>query len=126
MKAGGVRSTQPTRARPAAPSAPARVERILARIRSIPEGFVSAYGDIDHRAPRLVGQILAGHPGASAADLPWHRVVRADGTLAQGARQRERLLAEGVPMRGERVDVGAARWVPEGEGGDADLAARPD
>jgi alkylated DNA nucleotide flippase Atl1 len=36
-------------------------------------------------------------------------VVRADGTLAKGARQRERLRAESVPFRGDRVDMASAR-----------------
>jgi alkylated DNA nucleotide flippase Atl1 len=47
------------------------------------------------------------------ATLPWQRVVRADGSLAKGARQRARLEAEGVAFRGERVDMRAA-WVPVG------------
>ena len=38
-------------------------------------------------------------------DVPWHRVVRADGSLAKGERQRALLEAEGVPFRGERVDM---------------------
>jgi alkylated DNA nucleotide flippase Atl1 len=42
-------------------------------------------------------------------DVPWHRVVRADGSLAQGARQRRLLDAEGIPFRGARVDMRAAR-----------------
>jgi alkylated DNA nucleotide flippase Atl1 len=41
--------------------------------------------------------------------LPWHRVVRADGSIPKGARQRELLLREGVPMRGGRVDLRNAR-----------------
>jgi alkylated DNA nucleotide flippase Atl1 len=41
--------------------------------------------------------------------LPWHRVVRADGSLAKGARQKELLLAEGVRFRGDRVDMGRFR-----------------
>ena len=44
--------------------------------------------------------------------MPWHRVVRADGSLTQGQRQRRLLLAEGIPMRGSRVDLDDAR-VPE-------------
>ena len=32
--------------------------------------------------------------------MPWHRIVRADGSLAKGARQRALLEAEGVPFRG--------------------------
>jgi alkylated DNA nucleotide flippase Atl1 len=82
-----------------------RAARIVARIRAIPEGFVRTYGDVDPAAPRLVGRVLAG----TDEDLPWHRVVRADGTLAKGMRQRELLLREGVPMRGDRVDLDQAR-----------------
>ena len=35
-------------------------------------------------------------------------VVRADGSLAVGERQRKRLEAEGVPFNGARVDLRAA------------------
>jgi alkylated DNA nucleotide flippase Atl1 len=73
-------------------------------VRAIPAGFVRTYGDICPRAPRLVGHVLATTNG-----LPWHRVVRADGTVTQGARQRRLLRAEGVPMRGKRVDLNEAR-----------------
>jgi methylated-DNA-protein-cysteine methyltransferase-like protein len=73
-------------------------------VRAIPEGFVRTYGDIEPGAPRLVGRVLATTHG-----IPWHRVVRADGSLAKGARQRELLLEEGVPMRGVRVDLRRAR-----------------
>jgi alkylated DNA nucleotide flippase Atl1 len=83
----------------------ARVGRILARIREIPAGFVRTYGDIDPGAPRMVGRVLA----TSDEEVPWHRVVRADGSLPKGARQRALLLREGVPMRGERVDLRKAR-----------------
>jgi alkylated DNA nucleotide flippase Atl1 len=44
--------------------------------------------------------------------VPWHRIVRADGSLAQGEPQRALLEAEGVPFRGERVDMRVAR-VPD-------------
>jgi alkylated DNA nucleotide flippase Atl1 len=40
--------------------------------------------------------------------VPWHRIVRADGSLPKGARQRRLLEAEGVPFRGRRVDVSVA------------------
>jgi alkylated DNA nucleotide flippase Atl1 len=40
-------------------------------------------------------------------------VVRADGSLAKGMRQRELLEAEGVPFAGARVDMRRAR-LPEG------------
>ena len=43
--------------------------------------------------------------------VPWHRIVRSDGSLALGERQRRLLEAEGTPFRGARVDMGVA-WVP--------------
>lgn len=82
-----------------------RARRILERVRAIPHGSVRTYGDIDLGAPRLVGRVLAAAPH----DVPWHRVVRADGTMPQGRRQRKRLRDENVPMRGDRVDMRAAR-----------------
>ena len=42
--------------------------------------------------------------------VPWQRIVRADGSLTQGDRQRRLLVAEGVPMRGQRVDMEQA-WI---------------
>ena len=82
-----------------------RVQRIVARIRAIPKGFVRTYGDIDPRAPRLVGHVLA----TTDEGLPWHRVVRSDGSVAVGRRQLELLRREGVPIRGDRVDLREAR-----------------
>ncbi len=82
---------------------------MLARVRAIPPGFVCAYGDLSPGAPRFAGAVLAAVEDPS---LPWHRVVRADGSLAKGERQRRRLVAEGVPFRGERVDMKVAR-LPE-------------
>lgn len=88
-----------------APAGKDRASRIIERVRAIPEGFVRTYGDIDPAAPRLVGHVLA----TCGDDLPWHRVVRADGTLAMGAKQLARLRREGVPLQGNRVDLGTAR-----------------
>ena len=82
---------------------------MLARIREIPAGFVRTYGDVSPGAPRFAGSVLFEYDDPN---LPWWRVVRADGSLAKGARQRERLIAEGVPFRGNRVDMGVAR-LPE-------------
>jgi alkylated DNA nucleotide flippase Atl1 len=90
-------------------SVDARKERIVSRVRAIPIGFVRTYGDIEPGAPRLVGYVLA----TTSAKLPWHRVVRADGSIPMGNRQRKLLLEEGVPMRGERVDLRQAR-LPQG------------
>jgi methylated-DNA-protein-cysteine methyltransferase related protein len=93
----------------AAPVQSDRVERILARVRATPEGFVRTYGDVSPGAPRLAGAVLHDCWDES---LPWHRIVRADGSLAKGSRQRSLLEAEGVPFRGERVDMRVAR-LPE-------------
>lgn len=82
---------------------------ILDRVRATPEGFVRSYGDVSPGAPRVAGAVLSECDDPS---VPWHRIVRADGSLAKGARQRALLEAEGVPFRGERVDMRAAR-LPE-------------
>ena len=78
-----------------------RIAAIIESIRRIPKGSVQSYGSIYPPAPRLVGRILA----TTDQELPWHRVVRADGTIPKGRRQRELLLREGVAMRGDRVDI---------------------
>jgi len=85
---------------------PSREERVLERIRNTPEGFVRAYGDVSPGAPRFAGTVLSGNDDP---DLPWWRIVRADGSLAKGRRQRALLEAEGVPFRGDRVDMRVAR-----------------
>ena len=70
------------------------------------------YGDVAEyagsRAPRLVGRVLALDGGT----VPWHRVVRADGSMADHllVEQRQRLIAEGVPIVGERVAISEFRW----------------
>ena len=85
----------------------ARADAVLARVRAIPEGFVTTYGDLSPGAPRFAGTVLSRRAGTG---VPWHRVVRADGSLTQGARQRTLLDAEGVPFLGDRVDLRMARW----------------
>ena len=57
-------------------------QRILEAVRAIPEGFVRTYGDVSPGAPRLAGRVLK---TVHAADVPWWRVVRADGSLAAGS-----------------------------------------
>jgi methylated-DNA-protein-cysteine methyltransferase-like protein len=83
----------------------AREERIVERIRAIPRGFVRTYGDIEPLAPRMTGRVHA----TTKERLPWHRVVRADGSVAKGARQLQLLRREGVPLLGDRVDLRKAR-----------------
>jgi methylated-DNA-protein-cysteine methyltransferase related protein len=85
-----------------------RAAEVLRRARSVPEGHVTTYGDLSPGAPRFAGSVLSACHDES---VPWQRIVRADGSLARGERQRRLLLAEGVPFRGERVDMREA-WVP--------------
>lgn len=86
--------------------------RILACVEAIPPGFVMTYGDVAEyvgaSSPRIVGRVLALDDGS----VPWHRVLRANGTLASHlyTEQRQRLLAEGVRFRGERVELTRHRW----------------
>jgi methylated-DNA-protein-cysteine methyltransferase related protein len=87
-------------------------QQILACVESIPEGRVMTYGDVAEfvgaSSPRIVGRVLALDDGS----VPWHRVLRANGTLAEHlyTEQRQRLLAEGVRFRGDKVDLAAHRW----------------
>ena len=84
----------------------ARADRVLSRICDTPEGFVRTYGDVSPGAPRFAGTVLS---RCDDPAVPWHRIVRADGSLARGQRQRALLEAEGIPFRGDRVDMRAAR-----------------
>jgi methylated-DNA-protein-cysteine methyltransferase related protein len=88
----------------------AREREVLERIRRVPPGRVTTYGDLSPGAPRFAGQVLSRCHDPS---VPWQRVVRADGSLAKGDRQRRLLEAEGVRFKGARVDMDAA-WIPAG------------
>ena len=87
-------------------------ERVLDLVARIPAGSALAYGDVAEllggRGARAVGGVLARH----GAGVPWWRVVRADGSLPPGHEQEatRRLRAEGVPLRGDRVDLARCRW----------------
>ena len=87
-------------------------ERILRCVEQIPAGRVMSYGDVAEfagsRSPRLVGRVLAREGGG----VPWHRVLRADGSCADHLRteQLARLRAERVPVADGRVDMARARW----------------
>ena len=87
---------------------------VYAVVAEIPEGRVMTYGDIaktigfPNRA-RYVGYAMRTCPD----DLPWHRVVRADGSIAGGgfAPVRRMLLErEGIPfLEDGRVDMDRCR-----------------
>lgn len=88
-------------------------------IASIPRGRVASYGEIAARAglprrARLVGRVL--REAGPVAQLPWHRVLRADGRIAfpPGSRafreQRARLIDEGVAVKAGRIDLACHGW----------------
>ncbi|MEU4221506.1 MGMT family protein [Actinoplanes sp. NPDC026623] len=94
------------------------VEEVLRLVESIPEGKVMSYGAIadaladssGRNSPRQVGTIMARQGGG----VPWHRVVTGAGRMPPGNEQeaRQRLLSEGVPLKGEHVDMARAGWLP--------------
>lgn len=88
-------------------------------VRRVPRGRVVTYGQIAALlgrpgAARRVGWAMRICPG----DLPWHRVVNAQGRISVRARmsgmltQRLKLEAEGVALRRGRVTLARHRWRP--------------
>ena len=98
--------------------ASAFTEEIYALAQKIPYGHVASYGQLamlagHPRAARVVGGMMA---ACRAIDVPCHRVVRVDGSLAPDAfpmpgLQRRLLENEGVAFAPDgRVDMDAHRW----------------
>ena len=80
--------------------------RVTAAVRGIRAGELATYGEIAEEAgfpgaARAVGNLLS----KSGAEMPWWRVVRADGSLAARNRTEQvRLLeSEGIPVKNERA-----------------------
>jgi methylated-DNA-protein-cysteine methyltransferase related protein len=86
----------------------ARAQAVLKRARSIKRGRVATYGDLSPEAPRYAGAVLA---ACDEPNVPWQRIVRADGSLSKGERQRKLLEEEGVPFKDDKVDMRSA-WMP--------------
>ena len=107
-----------------ASDADSRRMALLTQIRAVPPGQVASYGAIARRAgfprhARMVARLLA---SGDVEDLPWHRILRADGRIAfapgspEFDEQCARLRAEGVEVRGGRVRIDAttgAQWLDE-------------
>lgn len=94
-------------------------DQVLGMVATIPPGRLMTYGQIAAlcgrpRAARIVGGIAHNGP----TDLPWQRVVKADGSLAEGfpggiEGHRQVLAQEGVVAGADlRVDINRLRWQP--------------
>jgi alkylated DNA nucleotide flippase Atl1 len=85
---------------------------VLAAVERIPPGQVMSYGDVaeyvGRGSARTVGMVMSRH----GHEVPWQRVVLSTGepTPSHPDEARRLLRAEGVPMRGDRVDMARARW----------------
>lgn len=96
-------------------------ERVHWLVQTIPEGKVATYGQIatlagSPAAARAVGNVLKSS-GADGVDLPWWRVINAQGRISlksdvQRPKLQRRLLeAEGVQFdASDRIDLQATRW----------------
>lgn len=86
-------------------------EAVFDVVEQVPPGRVTTYGAIGALlgiGPRRVARALSSGGGA----VPWWRVLRADGTVAEPVRVRqlELLASEGVPVRDGRIDLRAVGW----------------
>jgi O-6-methylguanine DNA methyltransferase len=90
--------------------------RVLSVVRRIPAGNVATYGEVAKmagrpRAARAVGNIMR---ECGRADVPCHRVIAAGGRLGgyggNETLKRALLVAEGVTVRGTRVQLKKHAW----------------
>jgi methylated-DNA-protein-cysteine methyltransferase-like protein len=86
-------------------------------VRRVPKGYVVTYGQGAARvgAPRSA-RAVGGAMRRCPDDVPWHRVVNAQGRISRRRRaagmltQRIRLEQEGVGLRRGRVMLDRYRW----------------
>ena len=99
-------------------------ENVFRFIKEIPEGKVATYGQIanlagSHRAARQVGMMLNGLKHDPNNEIPWQRVVNAEGGLSThkigfGELQRALLEEEGIEFNAEGlIDLRKFQWQPE-------------
>ena len=86
-------------------------------IESIPYGTVATYGQIAEiaglpRRARFVARVLS--QADDGENLPWHRVIRADGRIAprpSADEQIKRLRSEKVTVIDGRVNLAEFQWI---------------
>jgi len=109
-------------------------QAVWALVRQIPTGRVATYGQIAKLLPqppivntdvmssgdypmtaaRLVGMAMA----ASPDDVPWQRVVNAQGKIshpANLAEHKSRLEAEGILLVGDKLNLSECQWAGPGQ-----------
>ena len=97
--------------------------RVYTLVRTVPEGWVTTYGDVaaalgSPRVARHVGWALS---ALSEDDVPWHRVINAKGRislrdeLGRANLQQQLLCEEGLTFRSNGVveDFTERRWAFE-------------
>lgn len=99
-------------------------EKVYKIVSSIPRGNVTTYKQIAKLAginppaggPRLVGFYL--HKNKNPNQIPCHRVIRSDGTLAKGyayggiTKQKEILEKEGIKFDKEKINLKKYLFTP--------------
>lgn len=91
-------------------------DEVLAIVESIPRGRVMTYGQIAAMCGRpMAARIVGGIAHAGPTNLPWQRVVKKDGGLAEGypggvAGHAHALALDGVELRDGKVDVKKYLW----------------
>jgi methylated-DNA-protein-cysteine methyltransferase-like protein len=96
---------------------PALAERIYLVVQQVSRGSVATYGDIAAVVgagcdARTVGYALNELPKGRDDEVPWQRIINAQGAIStRGSRQRQLLEEEGVAFdeRG-RTDLRRYRW----------------
>lgn len=109
---------------PSPPNQQAYYEQVWQLARQVPHGKVVTYGQIaqllpppagvdpqEYKAwsPRWVGDAM----GACPADVPWQRVINAQGKISQraGSEHQRRLLAEeDIVFVNDKVDLKRYQW----------------
>lgn len=96
------------------------MEELWTLVRSIPSGRVCGYGELGRCLRNPVSGLLIGRWMATCPeDIPWWRVVGADGKLPVWKRdanletiQHDRLIEEGVDFEEGKVIMDRFAWIP--------------
>ncbi|HSX57798.1 MAG TPA: MGMT family protein [Candidatus Saccharimonadales bacterium] len=92
-------------------------EEVYSVVSQIPKGKVTTYGQLARligTGPRVVGAVL--HQNRDPENIPCHRVIHSDGTLAGGYAfggegiQRKLLENEGISFKKNKIDLRKFVW----------------